>query len=272
MKEDFFKMSIIDGCLNICKHRSIYSDCSIEDAVKHLKEGPTHMVPYDYKKSMEVGNLFGWEIIVITGDRRTQLQQTLKNLVMKIMPFWAKVAYLGRSKVLKLLSDDQVQCLTYAGLLNEELSEEALEWWEDIASISRQIDQQKKLEIGRNGERRSLQLEKKKLDEENIDRIPKWISLEDNTAGYDILSYKRGDRNEIREKYIEVKACNFSPTHFFITNNEWEKAVNNKEKYLFHVWNFERDTLIELSVEQVEQHIPTERGNGRWKLIEVFID
>jgi len=63
----------------------------------------------------------------------------------------------------------------------------------------------------------------------------KQISKEDTSAGYDILSFDLDGR----EKYIEVKATSSSPgnvANFIITNNEYEKAKELENYYLYIVF------------------------------------
>ena len=57
----------------------------------------------------------------------------------------------------------------------------------------------------------------------------KWVSREDDSAGYDILSY---DIDKKVEKYIEVKTTTGSKnTPFYISENELEFSKNNADKY-----------------------------------------
>jgi len=62
------------------------------------------------------------------------------------------------------------------------------------------------------------------------------ISKENTSAGYDILSFEEDGR----EKYIEVKSTNNSPSgkaNFLITINECEKAKEFKNYYIYIVFN-----------------------------------
>lgn len=62
------------------------------------------------------------------------------------------------------------------------------------------------------------------------------ISKENTSAGYDILSFEEDGRN----KYIEVKSTNNSPSskaNFLITINEYEKAKDLKNFYIYIVFN-----------------------------------
>jgi len=66
-------------------------------------------------------------------------------------------------------------------------------------------------------------------------RIDK-VSKNNPSAGYDILSFEE----DSREKYIEVKSTNNSPSsmvNFLITINEYEKAKALKNYYIYIVFN-----------------------------------
>lgn len=72
-----------------------------------------------------------------------------------------------------------------------------------------------------------------------IDKI-KHISIEDDSTGYDILSF---DKNG-NEKYIEVKSSTSKASnvhHFNISSNEYENAKDLKNYYIYFV--FETNTL-----------------------------
>jgi hypothetical protein len=75
--------------------------------------------------------------------------------------------------------------------------------------------------IGEMGEQYVLNIEKNKLkNTEYINRI-RQVSQDDNSAGYDILSYEL-DGTEL---YIEVKTTDKNYDSFFITQNELDKSI-----------------------------------------------
>jgi len=83
-----------------------------------------------------------------------------------------------------------------------------------------------------NAERDSL----KKMGEADLPNRIRQISKENTSAGYDILSFEEDGR----EKYIEVKSTNNSPSgkaNFLITINECEKAKEIKNYYIYIVFN-----------------------------------
>jgi len=103
-------------------------------------------------------------------------------------------------------------------------------------------ENEKNLKTGEKGE--ILVFEKEKEYLEKIGRIDlidelRHISIEDDSAGYDILSFD----NKGNEKYIEVKSTTLKVSnvhHFNISSNEYEKARNLKNYYIYLV--FETNT------------------------------
>ncbi len=102
--------------------------------------------------------------------------------------------------------------------------------------------------IGEFGERLVFNMEKQKLLEakkagkiSSIDNLLKWVSLDDDSAGYDILSY---DPDMQKPIYIEVKTTTGSKTApFFMSKGELEFSKNNPSQYrLYRVYNINKDT------------------------------
>lgn len=99
-------------------------------------------------------------------------------------------------------------------------------------------DAEKKIIIGNFGEKHILKLEKLKLELNGYGSLAekvKWISKEDDSKGYDILSYEVIN-NEIITKYIEVKTTIGVDKPFEISKNEIEVSkilsVEKNSKYV----------------------------------------
>ena len=99
-------------------------------------------------------------------------------------------------------------------------------------------DAEKKIIIGNFGEKHILKLEKLKLELNGYGSLAekvKWISKEDDSKGYDILSYEVIN-NEIITKYIEVKTTIGVDKPFEISKNEIEMSkILSVEKNLKYV-------------------------------------
>ena len=268
MNDKYFKISIIDGAINICQHLKVYPDITVEDAIRHLKCGPSHLACFDYENARNLGDLVGWNTFDVTGTRQYQLRKILMILTLVLKPFWARVSHLGRMKVCSLLSDDQLQCLKFAGLLDENITDEILSWWEQLSKVFRAADDEQKLEVGKKGELLTYNREIEILEGLGINKKPRVMSAEDSTAGYDILSY-RIRNGEVIEWKIEVKAFTYGLPHFYITRNEWDVACKDRGSHILNIWNLKEQVVIEMAVDELQQHIPNDNGYGKWQ--NVFI-
>jgi hypothetical protein len=96
--------------------------------------------------------------------------------------------------------------------------------------------------------------------------------LDDNTKGYDVLSYEKKGETLVN-KLIEVKSTIASPMRFMVTRNEWEQANRSGIAYVFHIWDMTKQppVLHVRSVEQVRLHVPTDNEKGKWKDAEIPI-
>ena len=271
MMDAFFRISVIDGALNLCLHRQEYHSNSIEDAVRQLRNGPAYLAGYDYERAIQLGHRVGWDAFVINGTRQEQLQETLMHLAIRLKPFWARVSYLGRKCALQMASDDQLQCLDFADLLATPLSNESVAWWDELGMFFRSEEEQRKIKIGREGERLTMAHETQRLNDQGIPKQPIWISLEDNRVGYDVHSFQRTEGGKIEDLRIEVKATSYSPTHFIMSRLEWDVALRQPNLHLFHIWNLEIKELLKLSVNEMAAHMPTDAGDGQWREVRVTL-
>lgn len=78
-----------------------------------------------------------------------------------------------------------------------------------------------------------------KLGRRDLSEKIKWISKEDDSIGYDIISFDVDDENNVKEKYIEVKTTEGNDTNiFYISANEVNIMDKLKEKYfIYRVFN-----------------------------------
>ena len=133
------------------------------------------------------------------------------------------------------LSEDFNQILDYAGLLDissNSPSDEIIEWWDDLADFSRSLIDKKKIKSGRSGEKKTLEFEKKKLKNHNLNLSPTWDGFWDNKLGYDVKSWDY-NKNII---FIEAKSSKEKNGTFFFTKNEWKCAISEKNNYFVYIW------------------------------------
>src|SRR3989344_1396742 len=87
-----------------------------------------------------------------------------------------------------------------------------------------------------NAEFINLKINPKNIGKNELANKRKWVSKEDDSLGYDILSFE----NDGTEKYIEVKSTSQSENcnaNFLISSNQYSKAKRIKNYYFYIVFN-----------------------------------
>jgi hypothetical protein len=139
-----------------------------------------------------------------------------------------------------------------------------------MATAARMTQAADRLAKGRKGERLSFEREKALLIAEGIDKEPLWVALDDNSLGYDILSYRwHGDH--IVNRLIEVKATSSKPPRLILTRNEWRSAERFGDAFEYHIWALPGEALMVKSVTSVRPHIPCNIGDGEWLDVEIIL-
>ncbi|WP_207435388.1 DUF3883 domain-containing protein [Sabulibacter ruber] len=203
----------------------------------------------------------GNEIAVL--EYRDAILLQLEDMILNFNPTWASLLPKGREEAKQFLPEDVFQCFKEAGLFGV-LNDNLIKYWDRISIAYRSYSNQKMLEIGRKGERLSLEYERQRTN-----AAPLWQSLESNLSGFDILSVV--DRSCSDKLSIEVKSTTSKLEYatFYISKNEWETAENTKN-YLFHLWVLEpTPNLFIISKDAMSQHIPQNNGNGTWQSVNI---
>ena len=195
-------------------------------------------------------------------------RECIQASILQHRPMWVRTIPLGRRKFAQKLERDESQCFSSAGLLEELPSTATIEWWDRISAQTRSHLDNIKMAQARDAERRSLEHESARIARLGIEQKPVWMSIEDNTAGYDILSFDRGAEGSIA-RVLEVKSTIASPLRFFVTRNEWETCQKMGSAYHFHIWDMRTGTLFERTGTDVASHIPRDQGRGRWSNVEI---
>ena len=203
-------------------------------------------------------------------------QECIKAVVVSHQPIWAKSMKGGRMRFIHSLeknskyNSDDLDVFRAAGLLCNPPGEQIVSWWDDISGHARLAIDIKKLAQARKAERLTIEHEIRRLESLGIEKMPEWPGLDDNFAGYDILSFDLKDGEEINIM-IEVKSTGVSPPGFFLSRNEWDKANQVGDVYKFHVWNMvpTRPQLFEFNIEAIRPHIPSDNEEGRWWNVEI---
>ena len=203
------------------------------------------------------------------GDNPESLLLFVSQYIVDAEPWWLRHVPYGREKVKSMLGGDQLQCFREAGLFDETPDSTVIEWWDELAAQVRSGQEADRVTRSRLAERMSLEYEAARLQKLGVRRTPKWVALEDNTLGYDILSYDRVESG-LQNRLIEVKST--VSDIVIMTRGEWNNAVTSPDRTVFHVWQFPDLELHEFSVAALATSIPTDSGNGEWRTTQIRVD
>lgn len=209
--------------------------------------------------------------ITISGERirnlesyESKLRQALLDYIDLERPAWIQNAIFGRARVLAFAGSEIAQVFVEANL-SSGIEDEIIIFWDAISARARGQKNDKLTAIGRIGERLTLDHERARTG-----RHAKWISIENNADGYDVLSVL--DADNPRPLSIEVKASTMGlGGTFHLTRNEWERA-QEFECHRFHLWDISHESSPSIAVltrEKMKDHIPNDSGAGCWELAEI---
>ena len=187
-----------------------------------------------------------------------------------VKPSWLQLVPYGREKVKSALGEDEAQCLREGGLFDDEPDDEAIEWWDRMAAITRGSSAAGRMKRARLTERLSLKHERTRLVRLGIEREPRWVALEDNTLGYDILSYDFDPQGHIVNRLVEVKSR--LGGSIILTRNEWDNASGAPQQTIIHVWDLPEERLHEYRAPDLEPNIPQDRGTGAWQDVRIELE
>lgn len=192
-----------------------------------------------------------------------RIKQALLDYIDIIRPAWVQSATFGRANVIQFAGGDIAQVFHEAGLATG-ISPSVVEFWDELAARARGQKSARLNSIGREGERLTIAYEEKRTGE-----TPRWVSIDNNADGYDILSVVDSENRALLS--IEVKTSRLGAAgSFFISANEWDRAVS-AENHVFHFWDISSEVplLAILRVEEIEEHTPANRAMGEWKSVEI---
>jgi len=201
------------------------------------------------------------DIVHASDGIRAKLRRAILDYIDVEDPVWIQNALHGRSQVLHYLDHKMKQVFIEAGLLDSS-DAASIKFWDALGSRARGLKDDRLLAIGRQGEALSIGYETHRTN-----RRPKWIALDSNADGYDILSVVSA--TEEKQLSIEVKTTTVGLYgRFHISRNEWERA-SLAPNHTFHLWDIsKRETRLAIvEPERIEPHIVANRGDGEWELM-----
>lgn len=192
------------------------------------------------------------------------LRQALLDYIEIERPAWLQNASFGRKKVIAFAGSQVGQVFVEAGLADG-TDDAVVAFWDAIAAMARGQRNDRLIAIGRQGERLTIAHE-----EDRTGRKPKWVAIDNNEDGYDVLSIV--DTNDARPFSIEVKASTMGLAgSFHLSRNEWERA-QDAENRAFHLWDIRKDrqaSLAVISPIDMGYHVPSDQGAGAWEVVEI---
>lgn len=191
------------------------------------------------------------------------LRQALLDHIEAAKPPWVQCAAYGRSRVMSFVGSGVAQIMVEAGLANG-FEDEVVAFWDELATRARGLRDASLSRIGLEGERLTISHE-----EARTGRKPKWVAVNSNSDGYDVLSIV-GD-GDSRSLSIEVKTSTQGQAGaFHLSRNEWEMA-QERMAHLFHLWDVKSapPKLAKVSVEEMSGHVPIDSGSGTWESVAI---
>lgn len=192
-------------------------------------------------------------------------KRLLENYIVYAAPVWSRRIPYGRQEAAIFMTKDERACFYEASLLNDEPLDDEVLWWDNISASIRHNKIEKNLITGRIGEKLTLSYEEKRTGIK-----AKWMSVNSNLLGYDILSVD----SEINKSplLIEVKASqsDINEAYCHITSNEWNVS-KSVPTYLFYFWMIYKSikSLAVISKKDLEPHIPENKNGGMWESVKI---
>ena len=216
---------------------------------------------HDYVEAAKINDLVKENLDISRWE--SALRQILKVVILNCDYSWRGSFKFGRKYVLDSLSVNERQVFRSAGLIEDVVTEEIVAWWDEI-QVNLGVPQ---TDFGfREWERRTFEQEVQLLKKLESPRIPKWESINDNMAGFDILSY-REKSGKWEEIFIEVKSSATGLKRFFLSDREAEKLETALSRYFVYFWDTRSEEMSVFSGAEIRQHLPRNQGRGSWKTV-----
>lgn len=202
------------------------------------------------------------KLLLDEGDDRRRLQAQIMSLLRHSSPPWKSVMLQGMLAFRKYAPGNVTQCFRDAGFFDES-DPISISIWDEARAMCRANLDLANLITGRQGERYSIQYEVARTG-----KVPKWMSLEVEGAGYDLLSFVEAESEETL--LIEVKASRMpvKEAQFYVSRHEWN-VLSSATRAEVHLWclSAESVSFACLTMEMLDSHIPLDRGEGRWDIL-----
>ena len=193
------------------------------------------------------------------GPTISQLRMLLLDYALTCQSPWVQLARHGRKEVLLNAPASISQLFWEAELANGQ-DDDVVSFWDRLAFNVRQKQGERLTALGRIGEKLSMEFEYRRTNAE-----PKWMALESNKFGYDLLSKVSANDNRLLKIEVKYSERPTSQAEFYLTRHEWETAVNS-DLYVFHLWSSYNNkvSIATFDIWELVQHLPRDCGSGEW--------
>ncbi|MFM0604890.1 DUF3883 domain-containing protein [Paraburkholderia sediminicola] len=261
------RQSVFLGLLRLQELRRKYPGSSDDELVRAACAGTANAAAADVATAanlIESVNLDG------LAEDAVSMRRFLRELLAVEQPPWVVAALRGREALQSAMPHSVGQCFSFAKLFERTPDQEAVAWWDELVESQRLSDQHGRKSRGREGERLTVTYETERLSKFDPNLRPKWVALDDEWLGYDVLSFDVDSDGHVTNRLIEVKSCSALPLRIYLTRNEWEKARQAGNSFAIHVWHLPTGELTELKGTDIAGHVPVDQGHGTWR--EALID
>ena len=241
-----------------------------ENRFAFIRESNPSLLHLDWDGAENWNKLIESEIII--ADLNAICRHAASIFILNNPVLLELVTY-GRDALFSNLTEDELQVFRNGRLLDKIPTQQVVEWWDDIRFRGRTKLNQNLLSQGREAERWTIEFEIEKISHLGEDFKPIWVALDGDHFGYDILSYRPNATYVPLAVLIEVKSfANPLKPQFYVTRNEWEKAIETGSNYIFFIWCMYTKTHRVFSHEEIEPHIPKNRGAGNWQNVLINLE
>lgn len=262
---NWLRPSAVEGWRRLSSHLCAHPNDTLEKALIRLNAGYAS-AGFDYTTALEIFEVLGPSVIAPAQSYR----HLVEEVAQRFSPPWLLTLPRGRALLNGIVSADTLDCFSRAGLMTDSPDQEAVELLDRLANLARKVADLDRVDSGRRAERLSFDLERERCEGIVGAPKPEWTALDDNHAGYDILSsYLEHDR--IAPKLVEVKSSRTSAPRLILTRYEWTVATRNPRAWTMHFWDLRYHTLTELIWQDLAPHIPVDQGAGSWDSVTVQI-
>lgn len=257
--------SVFYAGINLARIHHDDSSRSVEECHARISVGSSTSAGVDYQSAIALIRKHNWDFFSYSESDVDAFRYSLHKFLESYPPKWFSLVIIGREKVRSIIDADEWQCFAFAEV-DSGHSPDVVAWWDSISELARLQEDLRKVQTGRDGELKTLVYETQLLTGTGLE--PKWISIENNNAGYDVQSWMfNHTTGDFTQKFIEVKATvlEIQSLQFFLSAGEANFAARNSGSWELHYWRPMSHDPVILKWENIKPNIPFNQGSGEWR-------